>query len=216
MELQNSVIEYYLNELNKGTDTAIVIESAINDPQLMVFSELIHHPKVAKVNSVLVDRMRLLAYGTVNSLPDNPWVSGIIFSKLQRLSVLSFVGDNGWSGIKIDILQAFVQCKSRLELFRLLLDMHKRGIVDILIDERAGIIDVINMHIFRDVDPRTVPSVLEKLERYMENIRSIANDGSSVMSGDTQRLMEIMEYSDNNIAKVSSMSSQIFKNGRNT
>jgi hypothetical protein len=223
MELQNSVIEYYLNELTKGTDAATVIELAINDPQLLVFTELMDHCQVSKVNSVWVDRMRLLAYGTVNSIIENlrpDWVSEIIFSKLQTLSVLSFVGDIGWSGIKIDTLKEFVQCKSRLELFRLLLNMHKRGILDILIDERAGTIDVINMHVFRDVDPTTVSLVLEKLEKYMENVRSIANDGSSVMSADTQRLMGIMGYSDDKEAKVlsttMSVSPQIFKRGRNT
>jgi hypothetical protein len=70
------------------------------------------------------------------------------------------------------------------------------------------------------VDPTTVSLVLEKLEKYMENVRSIANDGSSVMSADTQRLMGIMGYSDDKEAKVlsttMSVSPQIFKRGRNT
>ena len=221
MDLQNAVIEYYLDELNKGTDPAAVVESAVKDPQLLLYSELMDHPNVQRVNSVWVERMRLVAYGTIQSIADPrpDWMTDQIFSKLQILSVLSFVGDNGWCGIQLDRLKEYVQCDSQLDLFKLLIDMNKRGILDVLIDERAGTMDVVNMHVFRDVDPKDIQPVIEKFETYIRHVKSVAKDGLSALSPDMQRLVEVMEspYREATMASPPmSVSPQIFKRGRNT
>lgn len=174
MELQKTLIDVYLSQME---DESIPIEKtlaeAIHDPQLFVFSELLNHPRVGKVNSVLAEQLRCMAFGTYDEFLQRfePTDSSVV-EKVRTLSVLQFISDNGWTGLSLTQLGEATGL-SVDPLMGLLMDMKRRGLVDIRINEPKGTVNVTDLHVYRDVDCRTLPAKIEKFKAYIDHVRSV-------------------------------------------
>lgn len=163
MEQQEAIVEYYMSRL--GDNIEETIQEAIRDPQLFVFCELLE--AVEKLNSIWVGRLRTMAFGVIGESAPS-WMNKDVLHKFRKLSLLTYVNVHGWSKLSLDHTCAYLHASSQLELIQLLLGM--KPLMEVRIDERSGLWNVVDMHVFRDVDPRSVPALQEKLDRFIDRI----------------------------------------------
>jgi len=166
------LIDIYLRKLEETDDVAPILEQAINDPDLIFFSEILEHPKVAVLppDSEIVKNLTLFAYGEwTNDFKGSQ--SAII--KLKKLTILSACLEFGRRPIPFDYLMARAGIENTVTLFRTILAM--TSLVSVRINEETETVRVIDIHVGRDVPSCAVPALLEKLSDFKQTVDSLIN-----------------------------------------
>jgi hypothetical protein len=189
---QTSIVEHYLSLLeDPKSDVEQILQSAAEDSQLFVFSEILHHPRVGSLNSVWTVILRTLAFKRFKDLLSLqvPLVreNEAILTKMRKLTVLTIVVEYGWQQIPLTVLQSELEIDSPISLFKLLLEMQRAKMFDVRIDERNGWVNVINMFVHRDVDANILSDMREKVFEYLKHVDKIISDPASVLT-EEQRL----------------------------
>lgn len=163
-EQQKSLVEFYVEALNTASteeEVARIVNQAIRDPQLFVFSKLLKHPRTSKFES----QLRHMAYGVLPSFETDE----AVVSKLRKLTTLSYIRDNGWSSLELESLGSVLGLSGNFEVISFLLEL--RNLVDVVIDEREGIFHVTNVKVYRDVeDMETVQTQLANIIGRIEEL----------------------------------------------
>jgi hypothetical protein len=171
MELQTALIDMYLSQLEDvGTPVEKIVADVIQDSQLFVFSEILSHPRIAAVNSILVDQLRMMAFGSYHEYARKYGES----DKMRMLTILGMFNQLGWCNVPLSTLRAAVGLEDQhmLATYQLLIEMGRKKLIDVRIDERNGTVNVTNIHIFRDVGSIS-ETQLKQFKDYIDYVRSI-------------------------------------------
>ena len=184
MELQSTLIDVYLCQLE---DREIPVENflaeVIQDPQLFVFGELLAHDRVKSVNSLLVDQLRTMAYGSYKEYISKfgNRVEASVVEKIRMLTVLGIFSQLGWFDVPLNTLAEAVGLSEEpmLTTYKLLIEMRRKGLAEVRIDEINQTVNVVNVHVFRDVCAAEISSKLDQFRAYIDHVRSVVDDPSS-------------------------------------
>ena len=175
MELQKTLVDMYLEKLNEAPRSAeSIVDEAINDPQLFVFAELLRHPAVAGLNSTKVQLLRTISLGSWAELRSRS--EDIPRRKIRKLTVLSLIRDRGWSQLPLHEIGQSIDIYDDDEVAALLVEMRKEGLILLRIDQRAGVVDIKDVRVHRDVDMSDLPRLREDLGQVVAHFRSVLDN----------------------------------------
>jgi hypothetical protein len=181
MEVSNPVVEYYIGQLDDPTvPVERTLEEAIHDPQLFVFGEILEHKRIQALNSILVEKVRVMAFGTVREFFSKfgSSISEREIEKIRKLNVLSIFNRNGWVDVPLQTFRDELGFDQQIDVMRLLISMTRSRMIEVRIDERKGTVKAVDIHVFRDVDPRTLDQDMEKFKAFADHVdRVVANPG---------------------------------------
>jgi hypothetical protein len=181
MEVSNPVVEYYIGQLDDPTVPAErTVEEAILDPQLFVFGEILEHKRIQALNSILVEKVRVMAFGTVREFFSKFGSSISVgeIEKIRKLNILSIFNRNGWVDVPLKTFCDELGFDQQIDVMRLLISMTRSRMIEVRIDERKGTVKAVDIHVFRDVDPRTLDQDMEKFKAFADHVdRVVANPG---------------------------------------
>jgi hypothetical protein len=181
MEVSNPVVEYYIGQLDDPTVPAEqTVEEAILDPQLFVFGEILEHKRVQALNSILVEKVRVMALGTVREFFSKfgSSISEREIEKIRKLNILSIFNRNGWVDVPLKTFCDELGLDQQIDVMRLLISMTRSRMIEVRIDERKGTVKAVDIHVFRDVDPITLDQDMEKFKAFADHVdRVVANPG---------------------------------------
>lgn len=175
------MVEYYIGQLDDPTVPAErTVEEAILDPQLFVFGEILEHKRIQALNSILVEKVRVMAFGTVREFFSKfgSSISVREIEKIRKLNILSIFNRNGWVDVPLKTFCDELGFDQQIDVMRLLISMTRSRMIEVRIDERKGTVKAVDIHVFRDVDPRTLDQDMEKFKAFADHVdRVVANPG---------------------------------------
>jgi hypothetical protein len=184
MELQSTLIDMYLGQLeDREIPVEKILAEVIQDPQLFVFGELLAHDRVKSVNSLLVDQLRTMAYGSYKEYISKfgNRVEASVVEKIRMLTVLGIFSQLGWFQVPLNTVAEALGLSEEpiLTTFKLLVEMRRKGLLEVKIDEKNQTVNVVNIHVFRDVSAAEISSKLDQFRAYIDHVRSVVDDPSS-------------------------------------
>lgn len=164
-------------------EAARICEDATNDPQLFVFSELLHNPSLTQLlstqtgASVYKDMLAVFAHGTIRDYTKNAQLCKHELNESQRhkLRMLSLVtAAEGCSRLSYDDLRQQLMLSDDAAVEQIIRDAIAISLVRARMDQRQRVVEV-SMAVGRDVHHRKVEHMAVTLDNWLKRTESLVN-----------------------------------------